>query len=134
MSLIKLVNLKPVTDKRGTLVSIDGSKSISFDVKRIYYLFGSSKDVSRGHHAHKNLKQLVICISGSCKIILDDGTIREEYLMNSKIEGLLIEGLIWREMHEFSEDCILLVLASELFDESDYIRDYNEFIKEISYV
>lgn len=134
MSLIKLVDLKPLIDERGTLVAIDGSKSISFDIKRIYYLFGSSKNVSRGHHAHINLKQLVICISGSCKIILDDGTNREEYLMNSKIEGLLIEGLIWREMHEFSEDCILLVLASELFDESDYIRDYNEFIKEITYV
>ena len=84
----------------------------------------------RGFHAHIDLKQMAICVKGSCTFILDDGISRKEIKLNSPNQGLLIEGLIWREMHSFSPDCVLVVLASEHYDEDDYIRDYNTFLKE----
>lgn len=100
-----------------------------FDVKRVYYIFGTQQGVSRGFHAHKNLKQVAVCVTGKCKMVLDDGKKREEVWLDSPTTGLIIEDLTWREMHNFSEDCVLLVLASEHYDESDYIRDYDEFKK-----
>jgi len=84
----------------------------------------------RGYHAHRDLQQVAICISGSCKFLLDDGRERvENVILDSPNKGLFIDKMIWREMYDFSDDCILLVLASEYYDESDYIRDYEEFLK-----
>lgn len=127
MSLIKLISLPSHGDERGSLISLESLASVPFEIKRVYYLFGTKRDVIRGFHAHKNLKQLAICVSGSCRFELDNGITRESVLLNSPDQGLLVEDMTWREMHDFSEDCVLLVLASELYDESDYIRDYNEF-------
>ena len=127
MSLIRWLSFPPLGDDRGSLVALEGNKTIPFDIKRVYYLFGTKGNVTRGLHAHKALKQVMICISGSCKITLDDGRNRESIFLNSPIKGLLIEGLIWREMCNFSADCILLVVASELYDENDYVRDYRDF-------
>ena len=127
MSLIQVVNLKKLGDDRGGLVALESNKNIPFNVKRIYYIFGTKNNVSRGFHAHKALKQLAVCISGSCRMLLDDGKTKESILLDRPTKGLLINDLIWREMHDFSEDCVLLVLASERYDESDYIRDYDEF-------
>jgi len=86
--------------------------------------------VSRGYHAHRNLKQVAVCVTGSCRFILDDGFERQEVVLDSSTKGLLIEGLIWREMHDFTPDCVLMVLASDYYDEDDYVRDYHKFVKE----
>ncbi|WP_180182882.1 GNAT family N-acetyltransferase [Acinetobacter sp. YH01020] len=126
MSLVKLIDLPNFGDERGGLVAIESNQSIPFDVKRLYYIF-NTVDKPRGFHAHLDLKQVAICLKGSCRFILDDGRQKEEIVLNSPDQGLLIEGLIWREMHDFSEDCVLLVLASDHYDESDYIREYEQF-------
>lgn len=128
MSLVKLVNFKPLGDERGSLVALESNRSVPFEIKRVYYIFGTKEGVSRGYHAHRHLKQAAVCVTGSCRFILDDGTRREEIVLNSSTQGLLIEGVIWREMHDFTTDCVLMVLASEYYDESDYIRDYEQFI------
>jgi len=125
--LIKWIDFPPLGDDRGSLVAIERNKTITFDVKRVYYIFGTKKDVTRGLHAHLALKQVLICITGSCEILLDDGKNRESVWLDSPTRGLLVEDLVWREMSNFSADCVLLVIASEIYDESDYIRDYEEF-------
>lgn len=130
MSLVKLIELPNFDDDRGGLVAIESNQSIPFAVKRLYYIF-NTVDKPRGFHAHIDLKQVAICLKGSCRFILDDGHQKEEIVLNSAAQGLLIEGLTWREMHDFSEDCVLLVLASEHYDENDYIRDYKDFLKKV---
>ena len=129
MSLVQLIDLPNLSDPRGGLVALESNQSIPFELKRIYYIFKTTDQQARGFHAHKNLKQIAICLKGSCKFILDNGHHKEEVILNSPLKGLLIESLMWREMHDFSEDCVLLVLASEYYDESDYIRDYSDFVK-----
>lgn len=119
-------------DNRGSLVAIESMKDIPFEVKRVYYITDTQKDVVRGHHAHKNLKQILICVHGSCKIGLDNGKEKEEVLLDKINEGIYIESNMWRTMYDFSEGAVLLVLASELYDEADYIRNYDEFIKYVS--
>ena len=118
-------------DERGSLIAIESMLDVSFEINRIYYIFNTKQDVRRGFHAHKKLKQVLICTSGSCQILLDDGKSKKSFRLDSPQQGLYIEGVIWREMHDFSEDCVLLVLASEHYDESDYIRDYDEFLRKI---
>jgi dTDP-4-dehydrorhamnose 3,5-epimerase-like enzyme len=132
MSLINTLNFKPLGDDRGSLVALESNKSIPFDIKRVYYIFGTQDGVSRGFHAHRNLKQVAVCVTGSCRFVLDNGKKREEVILDSSTKGLVIEDLTWREMHDFSPDCVLLVLASEYYDESDYIRDYQEFLREVN--
>ncbi len=129
MSLIDWIDFQVLGDSRGGLVSIEQSTLIPFDIKRVYYIYRTAEGVSRGYHAHRRLKQVAICLAGSCRMLFDNGSIKEEYILNCPTKGVLIDGLLWREMHDFSEDCILLVLASEHYDESDYIRDYSEFKK-----
>lgn len=130
MSLVKIIEVPPLGDDRGSLISIEAEITIPFNIKRVYYIFSTKPDVSRGFHAHKNLKQLAVCVSGSCRFILDNGTCRESVVLDSPSKGLIIEDMTWREMHDFSDNCVLLVLASEHYDESDYIRDYQTFLKE----
>lgn len=129
MSLIKWAQFPPLGDDRGSLVALEAEKTVPFPIKRVYYIFATQQDVARGFHAHRNLQQVATCITGRCRIILDDGETREEVWLDSPTKGLLIGDLIWREMHNFSKDCVLLVLASEHYDESDYIRNYEEFLK-----
>ena len=130
MSLIKLIDLPSLGDQRGGLVAIESNQSIPFEIRRLYYIFNTTNQ-SRGFHAHIDLKQVAVCVKGSCRFILDNGHAREEVTLNSPTQGLYIEALTWREMHDFSEDCVLLVLASEHYDENDYIRDYQDFLKEV---
>ncbi|ENX64562.1 MULTISPECIES: WxcM-like domain-containing protein [Acinetobacter] len=132
MSLKKLIDLPDLGDERGGLVSVEANQHIPFDIKRIYYIFAASKDKPRGFHAHKDLKQLAICLHGQCRFVLDNGRQKEEVTLSSPTQGLIIESMTWREMHDFSEDCVLLVLASEHYDESDYIRDYDEFLTTVN--
>ena len=131
MSLIKLLDLPSFGDERGGLVAIESEQSIPFEIKRLYYIFNTANK-PRGFHAHIDLKQVAICLKGSCRFILDDGQHKEEVVLDSPTQGLVIEGLVWREMHDFSEDCVLLVLASEHFTEDDYIRDYGDFLKVVN--
>ncbi len=129
MGLVKLIDLPVLGDERGSLVALEENKGIPFEVKRIYYIYGTKSGVSRGFHAHKALKQVAIAVRGSCRFILDDGTERVDVLLNDPAQGLLIESFMWREMHDFSDDCVLMVLADQLYDESDYIRDYEDFLR-----
>ena len=129
MSLIKTISFKALGDERGSLVSLEGNKSVPFDIKRVYYIFDTKEGVSRGFHAHRNLKQVAVCVTGSCRFVLDNGKQREEVVLDKPTTGLLIEDLTWREMHDFSPDCVLMVLASEYYDKLDYIRDYDEFLE-----
>ena len=132
MSLIKWIDFPALGDERGSLVALEAEKSVPFVIKRVYYIFGTKAGVSRGFHAHKKLQQVAICITGNCRMILDDGQQRSEVLLNSPNKGLVIGDLVWREMHDFSKDCVLLVLASEHYDESDYIRNYDDFIYQVN--
>ena len=120
-------------DERGKLIAIEQFKDVPFEIKRVYYIFDTKSRVRRGYHAHKNLQQVAICVSGSCKFLLDDGKERvENIILDSPNKGLFIDKMIWREMYDFSEDCVLLVLASEHYNESDYIRDYDNFLEEVN--
>ncbi len=131
MNLIKWIDFQSLGDDRGSLVALEigMEKAVPFDIKRVYYIFHTAQGVSRGYHAHRNLKQLAICVAGKCRMVIDDGVNREETWMDCPTKGLLIESMVWREMHDFSDDCVLLVLASEHYDESDYIRNYSDFIE-----
>ena len=115
-------------DERGQLVALEEMKDIPFKVKRVYYMYDTKAGVRRGFHAHKCLEQILICIHGSCKILMDNGDEKAEVLLDKPYEGLYISNAIWREMFDFSSDAVLMVLASEYYDESDYIRDYDEFL------
>jgi len=125
----ELLDFKTLGDDRGSLIALEENYNTPFAIKRVYYIFETKSGVRRGYHAHKYLKQLAICISGSCTFLLDDGKTKKDILLNSPNKGLLIEGLVWREMYDFSENCILLIIASEHFNEDDYIRDYDTFLK-----
>lgn len=129
MSLVKILDLPIRGDDRGSLIAIEQSQTIPFDIKRVYYIFGTQPNVARGFHAHKALSQLLVCVSGSCDVILDNGVKRETVTLDRPEKGLLVESMIWREMHRFSNDCVLLVLASNHYSDDDYIRDYAEFKK-----
>ncbi|MGX2963653.1 MULTISPECIES: sugar 3,4-ketoisomerase [Shewanella] len=131
MSLIKFIEFKNLGDERGDLVSFEENGNIPFDIKRVYCIYATKADTVRGLHAHKTLKQVAIAINGCCKFILDNGLTREEAILDTPTKGLLIDSCLWREMHDFSDDCILMVLASDIYDESDYIRDYQRFIEAV---
>lgn len=128
----KILNFQQHGDERGMLVALEESKEIPFSVKRVYYMYGTTKNGRRGYHAHKKLEQILVCVQGSCTIHIDDGNDVEEIILNKPYEGLYIANNIWREMYKFSKDAVLLVLASELYDENDYIRDYQKYIEMVN--
>lgn len=132
MSLVSLINFPVKGDERGSLIALEANDTIPFEIKRVYYIFDTKEGVARGFHAHKNLKQVLIAVSGFCTILLDDSTKKEEIVLNSSAQGLLIDSFIWREMYNFSKDCVLLVLASDHYNESDYIRNYDDFRKMVN--
>ncbi len=132
MALVKELTFSPHGDARGQLIAVESlSDLIPFEVKRMYYIYDTTPGTIRGKHAHKVLKQVLICVSGACTIECEmpDGTV-VEHRLDWPNRGLLIEGLVWRQMKDFSKDAVLIVLASEHYDEADYIRDYNQFRKE----
>ncbi|MDX3775721.1 FdtA/QdtA family cupin domain-containing protein [Chromatiaceae bacterium AAb-1] len=132
MSLFNWINFTAIGDIRGQLVVLEQQRNVPFEVKRVYYLTGLDPKTPRGFHAHKQLWQLAICVQGSCDMVFDDGIERQSINMSSSSGGLLIEPMIWHEMYNFSKDCVFLVLASDYYDESDYIRDFNEFKRLVS--
>ncbi len=119
-------------DDRGQLVALEEDKEIPFKVKRVYYMYDTGEGVRRGFHAHKCLEQILICIHGSCKILLDNGTEKETVVLDKPYEGLYVSNDMWREMFDFSSDAVLMVLASELYDEADYIRNYDDFLEYVN--
>lgn len=131
MQVVKYM-FQPHGDERGQLIAIEEQKDIPFAIKRVYYMYDTGEGVVRGHHAHKKLQQILVCVHGSCKIRLDNGTEKKVVALEKPYEGLYVSNAMWREMYDFSPDAVLMVFASELYDESDYIRNYDEFLKYVS--
>ena len=114
-------------DDDGWLIALEMGKNIPFDMRRAYYIYGTRAGVTRGKHAHHKLRQLMVCMAGSCCVLLDDGRTREEVRLEHNEHGLYIDPMVWHEMHAFSKDCVLLVLADDFYKLDDYIRDYAVF-------
>ncbi len=132
MQVVKYM-FQPHGDDRGMLVAFEEGIDIPFEIKRVYFMYDTKPGVRRGFHAHKNLKQILVCVKGSCKVLMDDGKEKKIVHLERPYEGLYIENDIWREMYDFSEDAVLMVFASDFYNEEDYIRDYDEFLKFIGY-
>ncbi len=132
MSIIEWIELPNLGDDRGSLMVLESNKNVPFKVKRIYYILDAKPDVPRGFHAHKELMQLAFCIKGSCNMIMDNGIEKQQVRIDKSNIGLMIPPMVWHEMHDFSEDCVMLVLASAQYDEADYIRNYDEFMNEVN--
>lgn len=115
-------------DNRGGLMAIENNKEIPFEIKRVYYLCDTTVGVRRGFHAHRTLQQVAICVHGSCEFLMDDGYNVEIIKLDNSHTGLILPPYVWHEMFNFSPDCVLLVLANDIYDESDYIRSYQDFI------
>lgn len=127
---VELLHLKGHGDDRGCLIALENGNNLPFEVKRVYYIYGTKKNVARGFHAHRNLQQMLIAVNGRVSVKCEYGGHTETHELDTPEKGLLIDGLVWREMHDFSPDCVLAVLASEYYNEADYIRDYQTFLKE----
>lgn len=120
---------QPHGDDRGQLISLEEFNDIPFRIKRVYYMYNTLEGVVRGRHAHKKLEQILVCINGSCKVRLDNGKEKKVVVLENPYEGLYVSNDMWREMYDFSPDAVLVVFASELYDENDYIRDYDKFLE-----
>ena len=127
---LRLLDFPVRGDERGSLVALEAlSDKIPFEIKRVYYIFDTSCGVTRGKHAHNRLQQVLVAVSGSCDILLDNGYSQKTIRLDSPAQGLYLSGFLWREMSNFSSDCVLMVLTSEHYDEKDYVRNYNEFLR-----
>lgn len=114
-------------DARGTLIPVELGRDVPFPTARVYFISGTMAGVRRGFHAHRALTQLAVCITGSCRFLLDDGASKVEVALDAPGCGVLVRPMIWHEMYDFSTDCVLAVFADGPYDESDYVRDYAEF-------
>ncbi len=123
----KIIQLPKITDSRGNITFIENSRHIPFDIKRVYYLYDVPGGETRGGHAHRELHQFIIAASGSFDVVLDDGFERKRFHLNRSYYGLYLCPMVWRELDNFSTGAVCLVLASEFYDEEDYIRDYELF-------
>jgi len=122
-----LIELPKISDPRGNLSFIEGGQHIPFDIKRVYYLYDVPGGSDRGSHAHKNLHQFVVAMSGSFDVVLDDGKEKKRFHLNRSYYGLYVCPMMWRDLDNFSSGAVCMVLASAHYDESDYIRDYSQF-------
>ena len=129
--ITKLEEFKVLGDHRGQLVALEANRQIPFEVKRVFYIYGTQEGIPRGNHSHYKTKQFLVAVNGSCKVTLDDGYNKETFNLNKPNLGLFQDALIWGTMHDFSSDCVLMVLANEYYDASDYITDYDKFLKEV---
>jgi|SRR5690242_8533350 len=129
LSDCRIIDLPKIADPRGNLTFIEGGRHVPFQIQRVYYLYDTPGGAERGGHAHKNLHQLIVAMSGSYDVILDDGTQKKRFHLNRSYYGLYVCPMIWRELDNFSSGAVCLVLASNLYDEADYYRDYQEFVQ-----
>ena len=127
--ITKLEEFKVLGDHRGQLVALEANRQIPFDVKRVFYIYGTQEGVPRGNHSHYKTKQFLVAVNGSCKVTLDNGKEKETFDLNKQNLGLFQDALVWGTMHDFSNDCVLMVLADEYYNASDYITDYNKFLE-----
>ena len=123
-----LVEFTQRGDQSGWLIALESNRQVPFPIQRVYYIYGTKPGVRRGKHAHRALRQMAVCLQGSCRFYMDDGRNKEDLLLDRNDLGLLIEPMVWHEMDAFSTDCLLMVLASDSYDESDYIRQYDIFL------
>ena len=129
MRLIQWINLPPLGDERGSLVALEAAKTIPFDIQRVYYLYDVPGGSERGGHAHKGLHQLIVAMSGSFDVVLDDGQDKKRIHLSRSYNGLYVCPMIWRELDNFSSGSVCMVLASNKYDEDDYYRDYEAFMR-----
>lgn len=122
----KLLTYKVIRDNRGVLIPIEEGKQIPFSIKRVYFIKDLNQE-PRGFHAHKKIRQVLVCLAGSCKVLLDDGNEKQNFEVSDNGTAVLIDKEIWHEMYDFSSNCILAVFASDLYLEGDYLRNYEEF-------
>jgi hypothetical protein len=128
LDLCKIIDLPKISDPRGNLTFIEGGgRHVPFDIQRVYYLYDVPGGSERGGHAHKGLSQLIIAMSGSFDVVLDDGRAKRRFHLNRSYYGLYVCPMIWRELDNFSSGSVCMVLASNLYDEDDYYRDYSDF-------
>ena len=131
MQVVKYM-FQPHGDDRGQLIALEEYNDIPFEIKRVYYMYDTKGGVRRGYHAHKSLEQILVCIHGTCKVLMDNGREKKIVPLEKPYEGLYIPNNIWREMYDFSQDAVLMVLASDYYKEEDYIRDYDAFLKMVN--
>ena len=122
-----LISFDVKGDERGSLIALEQGCNVPFSVARAYYIFETAPGVRRGYHAHADLLQVAVCVKGACSFLLDDGQQTETVRLDSPAKGLFIGPMIWREMFDFTPDCVLLVLANKIYDPNDYIREYAAF-------
>lgn len=127
----RIIDFPKITDPRGNLTFVEGGNHIPFDIKRVYYLYDVPGGAERGGHAHKKLQQVIIAMSGSFDVVLDDGTAQKRIHLNRSYYGLYVPTMMWREIDNFSSGSVCMVLASELYEESDYFRDYHAFMQAV---
>ena len=128
MTRCRLIDLPAVTDPRGDLTAIEGGRHVPFDIARVYYLYNVPVDAVRGGHAHRELEQVIFALSGSFRILVDDGRERDTFWLRNPRQGLHVPKMIWREMDGFSQGAVAMVLASRPYEEDDYFRDYGGFL------
>ena len=127
-----VLQLNKISDPRGNLTFVESNRHVPFEIKRVYYLYDVPGGAERGGHGHKALHQLIVAISGSFDIHLDDGVSKKTIHMNRSYEGLYVCPMIWREIDNFSSGAVCLVLASDFYDEADYYRDYGNFVQDVN--
>ncbi|AZR23308.1 sugar 3,4-ketoisomerase [Xanthomonas vasicola] len=130
---IERIQLHTHGDDRGLLISLEQQRNIPFEIRRVYYLFGTRDGVHRGQHAHRQLNQFAVALHGSVTILLDEGNGdgASEVVLEDPSQGLLLGRMVWRDLYRFSADCVLMVLADQLYDPGDYILDYDQFVSEV---
>jgi dTDP-4-dehydrorhamnose 3,5-epimerase-like enzyme len=129
LKLCHIINLPKIADPRGNLTFIEGGRHIPFEIQRVYYLYDTPGGAERGGHAHKELRQLIVAMSGSFDVMLNDGREKKRFHLNRSYYGLYVCPMIWRELDNFSSGSVCMVLASNFYDETDYYRDFQEFLK-----
>jgi hypothetical protein len=134
LSQCRIIDLPKIADPRGNLTFIEGGRHVPFEIQRVYYLYDTPGGAERGGHAHKALHQLIVAMSGSFDVILDDGAQKKRFHLNRSYFGLYVCPMIWRELDNFSSGAVCLVLASNLYDEFDYYRDYQEYLRALKQV
>ena len=128
---IERIQLQQHGDSSGMLIALEEDRNVPFMIRRVYYIFATQNDVHRGRHAHRHLHQLAVAVRGSVTFLLDDGSGPVEVVLDDPSQGLMLGRMVWRELYDFSEDCVLMVLADQLYDQSDYITNYEDFLREV---